>query len=73
MLAEQHVFSSTGGGLALIMDVCQKVLQCVEQYSLDFSRLVCVATDGAPVIIGQKKGAASLLVRHCKAVGHKMH
>ena len=47
MLAEQHVFSSTGGGRTLIMDVCPKVLRCVEQYSLDFSRLVCVTTDGA--------------------------
>ena len=37
---------------------------------LDFSRLVCVTTDGAPAMIGQKKGAASLLARHCEAAGH---
>ena len=54
------------------------MLQCVEQYSLDFSRLVCVTTDGAPAMTGQKKGAASLLVFHCEAAGHtqpihKMH
>ena len=35
-------------------------------------------TDGAPAMTGQKKGAASLLVRHCAAAGHtqpihKMH
>ena len=78
MLAEQYVFSSTGGGRTLIMDVCPKVLQCVEQYSLDSSRLVCVTTDGDPAMIGQKKGIASLLVRHYEAAGHtqpihKMH
>ena len=59
-------------------DIFDAMLQCVEQYSLDFSRLVCVTTDGAPAMIGQKKGAASLLVRHCEAAGHtqpihKMH
>ena len=70
MLAEQHMVSSTGGGRTLIIDVCPKVLQCVEQYSLDFSRLVCVTTDGAPAMIGQKKGAALLLVRHGEAAGH---
>ena len=43
------------------------LVQCVEQYSLDFSHLVCVTTNGAPAITGQKKGAASLLVRHCEA------
>ena len=59
-------------------DIFDAMLQCVEQYSLDFSRLVCVTTDGAPAMTGQTKGAASLLVRHCEAAGHtqpihKMH
>ena len=50
---------------------------CVDQHSLDLSRLVCVTTDGAPAMIGEK-GAASLLVRHCEAAGYtqpinKMH
>ena len=70
MLAEQHVFSSMGGGRTFIIDVCLKVLQCLEQYSLDFSRLVCVTTDGDPATIGQKKGATSLLVRHYEAAWH---
>ena len=77
MLAEQHVFSLRGEVERLI-DVCLKVIQCVDQYSLDSSRLVCVTTDGAPAMIGQKKGTASLLVRHYEAGGHtqpihKMH
>ena len=55
MLAEQHVFSSTGGGRTLLMDVCPKVLQCVEQYSLDSSPLVCVTTDGAPAMMGRRR------------------
>ena len=59
-------------------DIFDAMLKCVEQYSLDFSRLVCVTSDGAPAMIGQKKGAALLLVRHCEAAGHtqpihKMH
>ena len=66
------------GGRTFIIDVCPKVLQCVEQCSLDSSRLVCGTTDGAPAMIGQKKGAASLLARHGEAAGHtqpihKMH
>ena len=70
MLAEQHVFSMMEGGRTFIIDVCPKVLQCVEQCSLDSSRLVCGTTDGAPAMIGQKKGAASLLARHGEAAGH---
>ena len=51
MLAEQHVFSLMGGGgggrggRTFIIDVCPKVLQCVEQYSLDSSRLNCLRDD----------------------------
>ena len=74
------MFSSTPtrGGRTFLIDVCPKVIQCVERYSLDFSRLVCVTTDGDPATIGQKKDATSLLVRHCEAAGHtqpiqKMH
>ncbi|KAG0727272.1 General transcription factor II-I repeat domain-containing protein 2 [Chionoecetes opilio] len=51
-------------------DIFDAVLQCVKQHSLDLSRLVCVTTDGAPAMTGKKKGAASLLVRHCEAAGH---
>ncbi|XP_050733317.1 general transcription factor II-I repeat domain-containing protein 2-like [Eriocheir sinensis] len=51
-------------------DIFEAVLQCVEQHSLDLSRLVCVTTNGAQVMIGEKKGAASLLVHHCEAAGH---
>lgn len=59
-------------------DICDAVLLCVDQHSLDLSRLVCVTTDGAPAMVGEKKGAASLLVRHCEAAGYtqpinKMH
>lgn len=59
-------------------DIFDAVLQCVEQHSLNLSRLVCVTTDGAPAMVGERKGAASLLVRHCEASGHtqpiqKMH
>ncbi|XP_076069196.1 general transcription factor II-I repeat domain-containing protein 2-like [Oratosquilla oratoria] len=52
------------------IDICDAVLQCVDQHSLDLSRLVCVTTDGAPAMVGEKRGAASLLVRHCEAAGY---
>uniref|UniRef100_UPI003590241A general transcription factor II-I repeat domain-containing protein 2-like n=1 Tax=Myxine glutinosa TaxID=7769 RepID=UPI003590241A len=59
-------------------DICDAMLLCVDQHSLDLSRLVCVTTDGAPAMVGEKKGAASLLVHHCAAAGYtqpinKMH
>ena len=59
-------------------DIFDAVLQCVEQLALDLSRLVCVTTDGAPAMVGERKGAASLLARHCETSGNtqpikKMH
>ncbi|KAG0708050.1 General transcription factor II-I repeat domain-containing protein 2 [Chionoecetes opilio] len=51
-------------------DIFDAVLQCVKQHSLNLSHLVCVTTDGAPAMTGKKKGAASLLVRHCEAARH---
>ncbi|XP_050715475.1 general transcription factor II-I repeat domain-containing protein 2-like [Eriocheir sinensis] len=57
-------------GTNIGQDIFDAVLQCVEQHSQDLSRLVCVMTEGARAMIGEKKGAASLLVRHCEAAGH---
>ncbi|XP_076054499.1 general transcription factor II-I repeat domain-containing protein 2-like [Oratosquilla oratoria] len=57
-------------GITTGQNICDAVLQCVGQHSLDISRLVYVTTDGAPAMFGEKKGAASLLVRHCEAVGY---
>ena len=51
-------------------DIFDAMLQCVEQHSLDLSCLVCIMTDGAPAIVGQHKGATSLLVCRCEAAGH---
>ncbi|XP_076059111.1 general transcription factor II-I repeat domain-containing protein 2-like [Oratosquilla oratoria] len=51
-------------------DICDAVLQCVCQHSLDLSRRVCVTTNGATAMVGEKKGTASLLVRHYEAVGY---
>ncbi|XP_076058534.1 general transcription factor II-I repeat domain-containing protein 2A-like [Oratosquilla oratoria] len=63
----QHVLlcSTTTG-----QDICDAVLQCVDQHSLDLSCLMCVTTDGAPAMVGEKKGAASLLVCHRDAGGY---
>ena len=51
-------------------DIFDAMLWCVEQHSLDLSRLMCIMTNGAPAMIGQHKGATLLLVRHCEAAGH---
>ncbi|XP_076061569.1 general transcription factor II-I repeat domain-containing protein 2-like [Oratosquilla oratoria] len=40
------------------------------QQSLDLSRLMCVTTDAAPAMIGEKKSAASLLMHHYEAAGY---
>lgn len=36
---------------------------------LDLSKLVSVTTDGAPAMVGEKKGAASLIIQHCEKAG----
>ena len=69
-VCEEFHQSITLRGTTTGKDIFDAMLRCVGQYSLDFSRLVCVTSDGAPAMIGQKKGAASLLVRHCEADGH---
>ncbi|XP_076054348.1 general transcription factor II-I repeat domain-containing protein 2-like [Oratosquilla oratoria] len=50
-------------------DICDVVFHCVDLYSLVLSRLVCMTADGAPAMVGEKKGAASQLVHHCEATG----
>lgn len=50
--------------------ISDAVIKCMTDMSLDFSRLMCITTDGAPAMIGDKKGAASLIARHCQNEGH---
>ena len=51
-------------------NIFDAVLQCVKQQCLDLFRLVCVMADIAPAMTGERKGAASLLVRHCETTGN---
>ena len=52
-------------------DISIAVIKCMTDLSLDFSRLMCITTDGAPAIIADdKKGAASLIARYCQNEGH---
>ncbi|XP_050714143.1 general transcription factor II-I repeat domain-containing protein 2-like [Eriocheir sinensis] len=60
-------------GTTIGQDIFDAVVQCMEQHSLDLSLLVCVMTDGVRAMIGEKKGASLLLVRHCEAAGHTQH
>lgn len=50
-------------------DIFDTVLQCVKEHFFDLSHLVCVTTNGAPAMTGEK-GAASPLVRYHEANGH---
>ena len=51
-------------------DIFDAMLQCVKQHSLHLFRPVCVMTDGAPTMTGERRGTASLLVCHCEATRH---
>ena len=45
-------------------DILDAVLKCIEEYKLDLSKLVSVTTDGAPAMVGVKKGFVALLQKH---------
>jgi hypothetical protein len=55
--------------------ISNAVIKCIKDWSLDTSKLVCITTDGAPAMVGEKNGAASLIERHCYDQGntHKIH
>ena len=50
-------------------DVLEAVLTCFKDNNLHLSRLVSVTTDGAPAMIGVKKGFVTLLENHMASVG----
>ena len=45
-------------------DILKALLQCLTAKNLDFSRLVSIATDGAPSMAGKNKGVVFLLQKH---------
>ena len=45
-------------------DILKALLQCFPAKNLDFSRLVSIATDGAPSMVGKNKGVVPLLQKH---------
>ena len=52
-------------------DVFKATLKCLEENKLDLSKLVSVTTDGAPAMVGVRKGFVSLLQKHMKEAGHQ--
>jgi hypothetical protein len=52
-------------------DVCQAVVRWLEEAGLDLSRLCGITTDGAPAMVGEKKGFATLLIKHLREQGHE--
>ena len=52
-------------------DIFEAVLLCLKEFKLDLSKLICVTTDGAPAMVGNKKGFVTLLENHIKALGYE--
>ena len=53
-------------------DLLQKLLQALSKFNLLLDKLCCVATDGAPAMVGKHKGMVSLLKNEMDArgIGH---
>lgn len=57
-------------------DILEALLKCTTDMELDLFKLVCVATDGTPAMVGEKKGVVALLQNHMEGLGinhKKMH
>ena len=50
-------------------DILKDVLECLEENKLDLKKLVSVTKDGAPAMVGMRKGFVSLLEKHIKEAG----
>ena len=51
-------------------DIFNAVLVCLKGNNLDLSKLVSVTTDGAPAMVGSRKGFVSLLEKHIISEGY---
>jgi hypothetical protein len=45
-------------------DIFQSIIKCISEMKLDLSKLSGVITDGAPAMVGKKKGFVTLLQNH---------
>ena len=52
-------------------DVCKAVTGWLQEAELDLSRLCGITTDGAPAMVGDHKGFASLLLKYVRSFGHQ--
>lgn len=52
-------------------DILEALLKCTTDMKLNLSKLVCVTTDGAPNMVGEKKGVIALLQSHMEGLGIK--
>ena len=50
-------------------DIFQAVKLCCKDMDLQFGKLVSVTTDGAPSMVGKKKGGVALIEKHMKEHG----
>ena len=52
-------------------DILKSIIKWISEMNLDLSKLIGVTTDGAPAMIGEKKGFVSLLQEHI-GTDHKL-
>ena len=52
-------------------DILDSVLLCLKEFNLDLSKLVSVTTDGAPAMVGVRKGFVALLKKHMVTAGYE--
>ena len=50
-------------------DVADAVIDCHGRNGMDLKKLIAVTTDGAPVMVGEAKGTATLIARRCTDEG----
>ena len=62
MLSLESMHKTTRGE-----DLLQKLLQALGKFDLPLDKLCCVATDGAPAMVGKHKGVVSLLKKEMDA------
>ena len=50
-------------------DILKALMQCIKSVGLNLSKLVLVTTNGAPAMIGKRKGVVALLQKHLEDHG----
>ena len=66
LLALMPLYDTTTG-----QDIFNAVLACLKEYKLDLAKLVSITTDGAPAMVGSKKGFVTIMETYMKNARYK--